>query len=106
MAVSKFACVFIVSVASLLGAESQGSNGMEASNIPTVPAYARDGPEVGQVSSVKHAEGGEIAEIRIRVSPLLGFGERTVAIPGDIVIVLEGAVVVELTADEVAGLPS
>ena len=71
-----------------------------------VPAYARDGPEVGQVANLKRAEAGDVVEIYIHVSSHVGRGERMVAIPSEKVITLEGAVVVELRADEIARLPS
>jgi hypothetical protein len=89
-----------------LEVRATGMAQMEAELILGVTAYARDGAELGEVSQIKPGDDGTIAEIYIHVPSRLGIGERTVAIPVELVISLQGAVVVALSADEVARLPT
>lgn len=97
-----------VSIVSLLtvGGWASDTEGMNAKDILGAIAFARDGKEVGRVSNVKSGENGEIIEVYLQVPSALGLGERTIAVPGEIIVSLRGAVVVELTVDEIARLPA
>ena len=85
---------------------SGGTEAEQAEDIRGAIAFARDGTELGEVSRVVRGEDGEPSEVHIKVAARLGIGERTVAVPAELVITLRGAVVVELTAGEVARLRS
>ena len=62
--------------------------------------------EVGTVSAVTVGQDGHITEIRLTTSSRLGLGERTVAVRQDSFIALDGAVVLDLSAEEVDALPA
>lgn len=70
-----------------------------------VSVFSSEGVEVGTVSAVTVAPDGRIGEIRFTTSVRLGLGGRTVAVQPDSFIALTGAVVLELSTDEVSSLP-
>jgi hypothetical protein len=67
--------------------------------------FSAEGAEVGKVSAVTVAQDGQITEIRFTTASRLGLGERTVAVRQDSFIALTGAVVLDLSAEEVDALP-
>ena len=71
-----------------------------------IAVYSADGQEVGTISAVTVEPNGDIGEIRLTTSSPLGLGERTVAITQGGFIVLDGAVVLDLSAAEINALPS
>ena len=64
------------------------------------------GEEIGVVSDVSIEADGRVDKIRVRTASPLGLGERIVEIPASAFTVLHGAVVLDLTADEVNEFPS
>jgi sporulation protein YlmC with PRC-barrel domain len=67
--------------------------------------YSAEGNQVGTVAAVTVGQDGHINEIRFTTPSRLGIGERTVAVRQDSFIALEGAVVLDMTAEEVEALP-
>jgi sporulation protein YlmC with PRC-barrel domain len=67
--------------------------------------YSTEGSDVGTVAAVTVGQDGHINEIRFTTSSRLGIGERTVAVKQDSFIALEGAVVLDMSAEEVDALP-
>lgn len=67
--------------------------------------YSAEGSEVGTVAAVTVGQDGHINEIRFTTSSRLGIDVRTVAVKQDSFIALEGAVVLDLSAEEVDALP-
>ena len=71
-----------------------------------VAVFLAEGTPIGAVSAVTVGADGQISEIRLTTSSPLGLGERTVAIAQESFMVLDGAVVVDLSAAEVDALPT
>jgi hypothetical protein len=67
--------------------------------------YSVEGSEVGTVAAVTVGQDGRINEIRFTTPSRLGLGARTVAVRHDSFVAMEGAVVLDLSADEVDALP-
>jgi PRC-barrel domain len=76
-----------------------------AAELIGVRVFSADGAEVGTVSAVTVGADGDIAEIRLTTSSPLGLGERTVAVGRESFIILQGAVVLDMSAAEVDALP-
>lgn len=70
------------------------------------PVLSADGTEVGMVSAVTVAADGHISEVRFTTSALLGLGERTVTVRQDSFLALDGAVVLDMSAEEIGALPT
>jgi hypothetical protein len=62
------------------------------------------GAEIG-VADVSFDEGGQPDRLRVRISALLGFGERTVEMPRGTYMLLRGHAALELSADDLGALP-
>lgn len=90
----------------LTGAEGRASGEDEAApdEIRNVSAYAKDGAHVGVVVHVETRPDGEKTDVHISVGSHLGIGEKMVSVPAELTITLRGALVVMLTADEIARL--
>jgi len=88
-------------------AAAQTPNGRESPAQALIGAsvYCAEGSEVGTVAAVTVGQDGHINEIRFTTSSRLGLGGRTVAVKQDSFIAMEGAVVLDLSADEVDALP-
>ena len=88
-------------------AAAQTPNGRESPAEALIGAsvYPAEGSEVGTVAAVTVGQDGHINEIRFTTSSRLGLGERTVAVGQDSFVALEGAVVLDLSAEEVDALP-
>ena len=63
------------------------------------------GTEIGDVADVAFDEDGQPDRLRVRVSALLVFGERTVEVSRGTFMLLRGHVVIDLSADELRALP-
>ena len=63
------------------------------------PVYSRDGHEVGTVADIAIDEDHQFRTLSMKTSRSLGFGERTVRVPGSVFIALRGAVVLDLPAE-------
>ena len=68
--------------------------------------YSLDGAEIGTITDVRMDEGGRLAAIRIEAGARLGFGVRTVQLPGSAVSIVRGAAVVNLPKEAVEMLPT
>lgn len=88
-------------------AAAQTPNGRESPAQALIGAsvYSAEGSEVGTVAAVTVGQDGHINEIRFTTSSRLELGERTVAVKQDSFIAMEGAVVLDLSAEEVDALP-
>jgi sporulation protein YlmC with PRC-barrel domain len=88
-------------------AAAQTPDGQEspAEALIGVSVFAAEGTEVGTVSAVTVGQDGQISEIRFTTASRLGLGERTVTVRQDSFIALNGAVVLDLSAEEVDTLP-
>jgi sporulation protein YlmC with PRC-barrel domain len=62
------------------------------------PVYSTDGHEVGTVADIALDEDKSFRELLMKTSRSLGFGERTVKVPGSAFIALRGSVVLDLPA--------
>jgi len=67
--------------------------------------YAAEGAEVGAVTAVTVGADGQITEVGVTAALPLGLGTRTVAIGRGSFTLTGAGVLLDLTADEVAGLP-
>lgn len=67
--------------------------------------YSAEGTEVGIVSVVSIGKDGYISEIRFTRPSPMGPGQRTVAVYPDSFVALDGAVVLDMSVDEVDALP-
>jgi sporulation protein YlmC with PRC-barrel domain len=63
------------------------------------PVYSTDGHEVGTVADIDLDDGHQFGTLSMKTSRSLGFGERTVRVPGSVFIALRGAVVLDLPAE-------
>ena len=88
-------------------AAAQTPNGRESPAEALIGAsvYSAEGSEVGTVAAVTVGQDGHINEIRFTTSSRLGLGERTVTVRQDSFIALQGAVVLDMSAEEVDALP-
>jgi hypothetical protein len=85
-------------------ANASGEDEAAADRIRNVSAYAKDGAHIGVVVDVETGPDGEKTDVHISVGSQLGIGEKIVSVPAELTITLRGALVVMLTADEVARL--
>lgn len=60
------------------------------------PVYSSDGHEVGTVADIALDEDKQFRTLAMKTSRSLGFGERTVMVPGGAFIALRGSVVLDL----------
>jgi hypothetical protein len=86
-------------------AETPSTEETPAAGLIGASVYSVEGTEVGTVSVVSIGQDGYISEIRFTRPSPVGSGDRTVAVYPDAFIALDGAVVLELSADEVDALP-
>lgn len=89
-----------------LAERGYGQRAVEPAALIGVAVYSADGQEVGTVSAVTVESNGDIGEIRLTTASPLGLGERTVTITQGNFVVLDGAVVLDLSAAEVNALPT
>ena len=69
-------------------------------------AFTANGTDVGEIAAITVTPGGEIGEVRMTTASPLGLGQRTVILPLGSIIVLRGAIVLDLSPSEVDALPS
>jgi len=62
------------------------------------PVYSTDGHEVGTVADIELDQDNLFSALLMRTARNLGFGERTVRVPGSAFIALRGSVVLDLPA--------
>lgn len=87
-------------------AQTPGSREPSAADLIGVSVFSAEGMPVGTVSAVSVGADNQISEIRLTTGSPLGLGERTVTVRQESFIVLDGAVVVDLSAAEVDALPT
>jgi hypothetical protein len=87
-------------------AQTPANRAPSAADLIGVAVFSPDGTPVGTVSAVSVGADDQISEIRLTTASPLGLGERTVAIRQESFIVLDGAVVIDLSAAEVDALPT
>jgi len=92
--------------APLVRAQAPPSDHSIAAELIGAVVITGDGTQVGTVSAVSTHADGEISEIRITTSSPLGLGHRVVVLPPGDYVVLRGAVVLDLSPEEVDALPS
>ena len=68
------------------------------------PVYSMDGHEVGTVANIALDADQQFETLFMKTSRSLGFGERTVEVPGSAFIALRGAVVLDLPTESIDGL--
>jgi len=78
----------------------------EPSELIGAKVFTANGSEVGDVAGVTVSPNGEINEMRVNTPSPLGIGQRTVVLPLESVMVLRGAVVLDLSPSEVDVLPN
>ena len=69
------------------------------------PVMHPDGTRIGDVADILFDEEGRPSRLRLRTGAMLGLGERVVELPQHAFMLLQGAVVVELSADDIRALP-
>jgi len=87
-------------------AQTQVEPGSEAAELIGGVVFSSEGTEVGEVSAVTVGQDGQFAEIRMTTARPLGLGQRIVVIGRGRFMALRGAVVLDLSAEEVDALPS
>jgi hypothetical protein len=102
------AVVILLSVASGPSAVAQdrATAPPEPSELIGAKVFTASGSEVGEVAAVTVSPNGEIDEMRMNAASPLGIGQRTVVLPLESLMVLRGAVVLDLSPSEVDLLPN
>jgi hypothetical protein len=107
--IGTLAVVAILSFASPGRAQAPGTIDMQAAEIAAeligAPAFAADGPEIGEVADLLLGEDGQARKVRIKAAAHLGLGTRTLEISQGAFTVLRGAVVLDLPAEALRALP-
>ena len=89
--------------------QDPGKIALEASELAAeiigAPVSDSMGTAMGEVADVSFDEDGQPDRLRVRISALLGFGERTVEVPRGTYMLLRGHAVLELSADDLRSLP-
>jgi sporulation protein YlmC with PRC-barrel domain len=62
------------------------------------PVYSMDGKQVGTVADIALGHDKELETLMMNTDRSLGFGERTVKVPGSVFIALRGSIVLDLPA--------
>jgi sporulation protein YlmC with PRC-barrel domain len=78
----------------------------EAAELIGASVFAADGTEVGEVGAVTLSADGQISEVHVTIASSLGLGSRTVVLSHGTFVALRGAVVVDMTPEELNTLPS
>ena len=79
----------------------------DGAKIVGLPVFSADGMKIGQVIDVTLSADRQIEQIRLVTGSPLGFGERTVVIPQQALIIGGGRVMLaNLRADDVQALPN
>ena len=107
--VGTLAVVAILSFASPGRAQAPGSLDRQAAEVTAeligAPAFAADGPEIGEVADLLFDAQGQARKVRIKAAAHLGLGTRTLEISQGAFTVLRGAVVLDLPAEALRALP-
>ena len=99
------AVVAILSFASPGRAQAPGTIDGQAAELIGAPAFAADGPEIGEVADLLFDAQGQARKVRIKAAAHLGLGTRTLEVPQGAFTLLRGAVVLDLPAEALRALP-
>jgi sporulation protein YlmC with PRC-barrel domain len=78
----------------------------EAAELVGATVFTADGTDVGEVGAVTLGPDGQIASLHVTIAATLGLGTRTVELPQGTFVALRGAVVLDMTTQDLARLPS
>jgi hypothetical protein len=92
----------LIAVASAGYAHAQD---LVSAKIIGAPVSDPRGTEIGEVADVSFDDNGRPDRLRVRISPPLGFGQRTAEISRGTYMLLRGRVLLELSADDLRALP-
>jgi hypothetical protein len=98
--------VLLSGIALPVTAQEQPAAPPQPSQLIGARVLTGDGSPVGEVAAISVAPDGRISEMRMNAPSPLGFGQRTVVLPLQSIIILQGAVVLDLSPSEVDALPS
>ena len=99
------AAVFALGHTSVL-AQMQSKTPAESVELIGRPVLAADGTQVAEVADVSAADDDHIDRIRVRAERPMGIGERIVEIPEETFTILNGVVVLQLSAKEFRLVPA
>jgi sporulation protein YlmC with PRC-barrel domain len=100
----KLTCLFLTVCLTL--ANSVSAQSADTSRLIGAAIYSADGAEVGTISDVSLDENGRLSAVRIAAGARLGFGVRTVEVPGRAVTIVRGVAVLDVPKEAVELLPS
>lgn len=101
----KFAPLILLAVAWIVSSSAQALTQQEiVRELIGAPVYSMEGHEVGTVTDIALDEDQLFSALLMKTSRSLGFGERTVRVPGSAFIALRGSVVLDLPAQGVDAL--
>ena len=107
--VGTLAVVAILSFASPGRAQAPGPIDRQTAEVAAeligAPAFAADGPEIGEVADLLFDAQGRARKVRIKAAAHLGLGTRTLEFSQDAFTLLRGAVVLDLPAEALRALP-
>ena len=107
--VRTLAVVAILSFASPGRAQAPGSIDRQAAEVAAeligAPAFASDGPQIGEVADLLFDAEGQASKVRIKAAVHLGLGTRTLEVAQGAFTLLRGAVVLDLPAEALRALP-
>jgi len=107
--VRTLAVVAILSFASPGRAQAPGSIDRQAAEVAAeligAPAFASDGPQIGEVADLLFDAEGQASKVRIKAAVHLGLGTRTLEVVQGAFTLLRGAVVLDLPAEALRALP-
>ena len=90
----------------LVAANDAAAEQPDRSRFMGTPIYSSDGAEVGTITDVSLDEAGALRAIRVEAGTRLGFGVRTVEIPGRAVTIVRGVAVLGVPKEAIELLPS
>jgi PRC-barrel domain len=107
--IGTLAVVAILSFASPGRGQAPGAIDLQAAEVAAeligAPAFAADGPEIGEVADLLFDADGQARKVRIKAAAHLGLGTRTLEVPQGAFTLLRGAVVLDLPAEALRALP-
>jgi sporulation protein YlmC with PRC-barrel domain len=99
------AIILLLAVAVALPIEAAAEQ-PDRSRLIGTTIYSSDGAEVGTITDISLDEGGRLSVVRIDASARLGFGVRTVELPGRAVSIVRGVAVLDVPKEAVELLPT
>jgi sporulation protein YlmC with PRC-barrel domain len=95
----KFGLLILSTVAWTASSSAQALTQQEiVRELVGAPVYSVEGHEVGTVADIALDEDQQFDALLMKASRSLGFGERTVRVPGSAFVALRGSVVLDLPA--------